>query len=719
MAEVIRVRGEYYILATSALADDRTRVLKHGETFAVLDRRGDARRLGAGEQGLYHAGTRFLSRSVLHLAEERPLLLGSVVTEDNVRLVVDLTNPDLDDGPDGIPLGTLHVLRSAFLWDGAAYERLRVENHGPETVAVDLRLELEADFADLFEVRGTPRHRRGTHHDPVLEDGALVFAYDGLDGVTRRTRIRAGPGAEVDPSGVRWRPRISGRGHVVLDVTISCETAPDAPGREPHDAALDRRRRAQEGVGSGACRIETSNEAFNDWLNRSWADLRMMVTETPHGPYPYAGVPWFSTPFGRDALITAYEALWVQPELAAGVLRFLAATQATETDPARKAEPGKILHEYRLGEMAATGEVPFGCYYGSADATPLFVLLGGAYHRATGDTDLVRELWPSFDAALGWIIGPGDLDGDGFIEYSTRSADGLVQQGWKDSNDSVFHADGSFARPPIALCEVQAYAYGALLEGAGLCRALGDEVRAEDLLSRAEELRTRFEDAFWLEDLGTYALALDGEKRPCRVRTSNAGHALLTGIAAPDRAARVAETLLGPELFGGWGIRTLATREVRYRPISYHNGSVWPHDNALVAMGLARYGHQEAAGRVMAALFDASLFLDLHRLPELWCGFPRRPGSGPTEYPLACAPQAWAAAAPYLLLRACLGLSVDASAGELRFVHPTLPPFLQEVRLSSVRIGKASVDLTIHRYPEDVAVRITRRDGDVEVLTTK
>jgi glycogen debranching enzyme len=443
----------------------------------------------------------------------------------------------------------------------------------------------------------------------------------------------------------------------------------------------------------------------------------MLTSRTPDGWYPYAGIPWFSTPFGRDGLISGLQALWMAPHLARGVLRFLAATQADRVVPEQDAEPGKILHESRHGEMAALGEVPFARYYGSHDATPLFVILAAEYWRRTDDLATVRELWPNIERALSWIERYADTDGDGFIEYARRTDAGLLQQGWKDSHDSIFHATGQLAEPPIALCELQGYAYAAWLGAADLAQALRRRSLAGTLRAKAAALRTAFDAAFWDEELGTYVLALDGRKEPCRVRTSNAGHCLLAGIAPEAHALRVAETLLGIDSFSGWGIRTVAATERRYNPMSYHNGSVWPHDNALVALGLARYGLNHRAVEVLGALFDACLYMDMHRMPELFCGFHRRPAEGPTLYPVACAPQSWAAASVFMLLQACLGMTVDAPAGRIVFRRPALPRFLEFVQVRNLRVGPSTVDLLLERHAHNVGVNVLKRDGPVQIET--
>jgi glycogen debranching enzyme len=719
VSEPAPVAEDFAIVAERSPADDRTLVLKHDETFAVFDHFGDIQPSGLGEQGLYHDGTRHLSALTLGLAHRRPLYLSSTVTDDNTILTVDLTNPDIHDGEAVVaPRGTIHVSRNRFLWRGVCYEHIQLRNYGLSAVTIALGLQFQADFADIFEVRGARRPRRGQLLEPVVTPESVTLAYVGLDGVTRRTRLTCAPRpTEISASGMRFEATLDAGAAITYLVTIACESGGVAPKTLAYDDALAAVERFMHAPEAERARLTTANEQFDAWLRRSAADLRMMMTETPHGLYPYAGVPWFSAPFGRDGLITALELLWLQPRVARGVLAFLAATQADAVIPEQDAEPGKILHEMRHGEMAALGEIPFGRYYGSIDATPLFVLLAGAYYERTGDRAFVETIWPNIERALRWIDVYGDRDGDGFVEYARQTPTGLVQQGWKDSHDSVFHADGRMAEPPIALCEVQGYVYAAKRHAARLADMLGHRARARALERQAEALRVAFEQAFWLHELSTYALALDGQKQPCRVRASNAGHCLFAGIVAPDRAARVAWTLLGPASASGWGIRTLAATEARYNPMAYHNGSIWPHDNALIAAGLAAYGLTDHAVTILGRLFDASLFVDLHRLPELYCGFGRLTGQGPTLYPVACAPQAWAAGAVFLLLQACLGLTIDGPGRRVRFRHPRLPATLAMVRLANLRVGDATVDIDLERHPQHVGITVLRKEGQVEVVS--
>jgi glycogen debranching enzyme len=713
----------FAITTTSSIQETRARVLKHGDTFAVFDHNGDIRALEGGSEGLFAHDTRYLSQLQLSVGGAHPILLSSTLRDDNATLTCDLTNPDLML-PDGSELDhdLIHVRRSKFLFEGVCHERIAVRNFADAQHTIEIELRFGSDYADLFEVRGRRRERRGERHPIALGPDSARLSYTGLDEVTRATELRFAPRPTVLEGGrALWRLDLPRGGRAALFIEMRLEAPVTAPAPMTEASAgffpqLRAARRVMRASSARAAAISTSNEIFNEAMRRAISDLTMLVTETPQGPYPYAGIPWYSTAFGRDALITAMETLWLDPAIARGVLGFLAANQARTHDAASDAEPGKILHEVRRGEMAELGEVPFRRYYGTVDATPLFVMLAGAYFERTGDMALMQALWPNIEAALGWIDGPGDPDGDGFVEYARKTDSGLVNQGWKDSWDSVFHADGALARGPIALVEVQGYVFAARHAAARIARRLGHLERARVLEQQAGALSHAIERAFWSDELGTYALALDGEKRPCLVRTSNAGHLLACGAAGTQRAKAVAAVLLGGDMFSGWGVRTLALSAARYNPMSYHNGSVWPHDNALIGMGMARYGLHAEAARILDALFDLATYADIRRLPELICGFPRRRAQGPIYYPVACAPQAWSGMALPALLAACLGLSFDPARRTVIFNRPVLPRCLEEVTLRGLAIGDARMDVTLRGLEGDVAMRVVARSGDIHTI---
>jgi glycogen debranching enzyme len=711
------VTQPFYIAAHDSLVDEPPRTLKHGDTFALFDHYGDLASRRGNTLGLYHNDTRFLSRLKLTLEERSPLLLSSTVRTNNAVLDVDLTNPDVHRG-DMLVLAkdTIHVSRMKYLWNAACYELVVFRNFGDEPRRLRVDFDFDADFADLFEVRGFKRASRGRITARVQAPDAIRFDYDSQDGVPRHTDIYFEPAPrELKARHARMEVELAPGQRRSIAVTVHCRVG-EAPVQRGALRALRAARRDLRAATRRAAAVSTSSSLVNEILCRSMADISMLVTDTEHGPYPYAGVPWFSTAFGRDGIITALQLLWLYPDMARGVLRYLAASQAQDENPERDSEPGKILHETRKCELAMLGEVPFARYYGSIDSTPLFVALAGMYWQYTGDSTTLDAIWPNVKAALNWIDHHGDADGDGFVEYRRRRDSGLVNQGWKDSNDAVFHEDGRLAEAPIALCEVQGYVYLARSMASRMAEARGEMALATSQAERAAALRDQFEAQFWDESLGMYVLALDGDKKPCRVRSSNAGQVLFTGIASADRAARMVETLASAEFLTGWGIRTVSAREKRYNPTSYHNGSIWPHDNALIAMGLARYGHSALAARVTSTILDAAAHMDLRRLPELYCGLRKQRDKGPILYPVACSPQAWAAAAPFGMFQACLGLEIDATQRMARLRYPRLPEGIDELHVRGLPIGDASVDLLVRRHGDSVAVNVLNRRGEAEVL---
>ena len=719
------LKTEYGVVARASRPGPLPFVLKHAETFAVFDPIGDVHPLAGGDLGVFREGTRHVSHLELRPWGHRPLLLSSTVREDNCLLVAHLTNPDLP----GLPQGTVHIQRSSVLDDAACLQQLSVTSYAEDEIEIPLVLRFDADFRDVFEVRGMTRARRGDRRRTAM-DGVVRVSYLGLDGRDRVSLLRAD--RALTPAGedaLSVTVRAPARTTVRLCLSIDFREPPAEGAHagesvsERFDRAVGRALAKYRAARRDAAQVTTSNEQFNSWINRSFSDIHMLATENGSGLFPYAGVPWYSTPFGRDGLITARQMLVVQPNLARGVLGYLAEHQATEEDPENDAEPGKILHEARLGEMAALREVPFGKYYGSIDSTPLFLMLAGDYLRRTSDAAFVRSLWPSLQRAAEWILRWGDRDGNGLISYARRTDAGLRNQGWKDSEDSVFHEDGTLAEGAIAMCEVQAYACAGLRAAESIARAFGDDRHAAAYGREAERIRAVLDERFWLPDKQTYALAIDGEGRACSVRSSNAGHVLWACAVDPERAAGVARSLMSPSSFCGWGVRTIDEGERRFNPMSYHNGSIWPHDNALIALGLARHGFKPEAVRIMTGLFDASIFMPMHRLPELFGGFARREDEGPTLYPVACMPQAWASGAVFALLEACTGLSVftEAATGRptVRFTNPVLPAYLEHVHIAGLRVGDEEVDIELHRYATDVGVNTTRRSPRVDVVITK
>jgi glycogen debranching enzyme len=699
----------------------RDLVLKRNDTFAVLDTGGDIRTDLRIDHGLYLNDTRHLSQFELRIGGTMPLRLAANLTHDSALLSIDLANPDVygvgDQGP--LQREQIHLSREMFVWDETLFQSLRIESFGASRLNLMVQHVFDADFLDIFEVRGETRSLRGEVRPVEVGRQHVELGYGGRDGIHRETVLWFDQRpARLTPTASFHHLELMPGDASTLTMRIACRQHERRPAhvrmpelRPSYKAA----RRSQRRRFAGSVAVSTSNELFNEWLNRSISDLYLLTSETPHGLYPYAGIPWFNTAFGRDGIITALECLWFDPRLAAGVLRFLAATQATEYDPRRDAAPGKILHETRKGEMARLGEVPFGAYYGSVDATPLFVMLAGAYYERTEDRALLEEIWPAVEAALGWMDEYGDPDRDGFVEYRRESETGLRNQGWKDAEDSISHADGRLAEGAIALAEVQGYVYAAKRQAALLAEARGDVEIGARLRAEAERLRAQFVDAFWIEELGTFALALDGDKSPCRVLSSNAGQLLLTGIVPEQHAGRLAETIMSAPMYSGWGVRTLGAGERRYNPMSYHNGSVWPHDTALIGMGLAKYGFRADAMRLLTGLFEAAVCMPLRRMPELFCGFTRRAAKRPADYAESCAPQAWSSAAVCGLLDAILGLRVDAHAHQACLERPILPPYLAWVRLGGVSLGDARVGLEFRREDENVAVSVTDFSGDIQV----
>lgn len=714
----VEIENKFYVLAETSLTEGRTMVLKQGDSFGVFDQKGGISALGKqSSYGLYYEGTRFLSKMELSIEGKGLLLLSANLREENELLIVDLTNPDYQNKQGKwIEKDLLHIQRTKFLWQGVCYEKISCENFHQEQIDFSVSMKFDADYADIFEVRGIDREKAGKVLPEAYAQDSLRLSYQGLDDIQRSTHIQFSPQPDhLADKQAQYQVKLAPQEKHAFTICTAFEVAdrkPEILGYEPaHEQMIDLMERMR---GSTTC-FSTDNESFNDWIDRSMADLNTMLTQTDRGLYPYAGVPWYSTPFGRDGIITAFMCLQVNPEIAKGVLLYLAKTQATAHSEAQDAEPGKILHEQRGGEMAELGEVPFKLYYGTIDATPLFVSLAWAYFERTADSETIQAIWHHIQEAITWIDEYGDLDGDGYVEYQVKAEKGLTNQGWKDSADSISHENGHLADSPIALCEVQGYVYEAKLSAAKLAEFMGEHTKALQWRKQAETLKNNFARDFWDEEKQVFVLALDGHKQPCRVVSSNAGHALFSGIAREEHAEMLARVLFSKKMFSGWGIRTLASDARRYNPMSYHNGSVWPHDNAMIAYGLARYGYKDEVNKITSAIFDTAMAVDQGRLPELFCGFERKKGEQPTSYPVACSPQAWAIASAFILVQSMLGLKVIAKENLLSFDNPSLPPFIEELTIRHLKVNDMDVALQVRKQKGEISITLLSHEQDIRV----
>jgi len=674
--------------------------LKDGDAFLVADHQGD---VTGGADGFFWRDTRILSHFLLLVGERPPSLLSHALSKDNAVFTFHGANRVLPPiNGRGTPRGAVHIERKRLLCREQMFERVRCTNFGLDVVFLPLALEYGADFRDIFEVRGLRRAERGVQLSPEVSGRDVAFIYEGLDGVRRASLVAfSEPPWRMDDRRADFMFTVAPGEHVDLFVEVGANDG-ETPSRERFDAALREARVAiRERERRGAI-LACPDHALAAWLDQSRADVALLVTDLEAGSYPYAGIPWFSTPFGRDGIVTSLQLLWLDPSLARGVLCHLAAMQAQERSAFRDSQPGKIMHESRQGEMAALKEIPFGLYYGGVDTTPLFVVLAGAYLRRTDDVGFIGSLWPALARAMEWLEGAGDSNGDGLIDYQRGAETGLANQGWKDSEDSVFHADGRYPPGPIALVEVQGYAYAAFLAMAAIARRL--ELEGSDgWVAKAKALRRRVEDRFWIEAQGYYGVAVDGEGRLCTPAASNAGHLLFTGLPSRDRASLVIRRLLSRDFDTGWGFRTLAAGAARYNPMSYHNGSVWPHDTSLCVAGMALYGERAGPVKVLGDLFQAAQGFGM-RMPELLCGFRREEGEPPVAYPVACMPQAWAAGAVFLILQACLGVRVDAARRAVRVVRPALPHGVDRLFIDGLDVAGAQVSLRFHRHDGAIAV---------------
>lgn len=697
------------------------RVIKNNDVFLMTDRHGDAVG-GDSPNGLYMRDTRFLSRLELKLNGKRPVLLSSAA-DDNYVAAFRLTNEHMEEnGELRLWRESVEIVRERFIYNDVLYENVSMTNFSTRTVAFELEVRLDADFADMFLVRGfQPSERLGRITARETDRRHWRAEYVGCDGIRKETVVAWD--AEADEANENGEVRFAVTLAPAEAKRIRFTVAPSIDGAKPAvaepDKALAELRKSYEQWRNGKTKVASDNPVLDSLFERGVRDLQALLSDFGYGPFPVAGLPWYAVPFGRDSLIAALQMLPLDPATAKGTLRMMAAWQGEETNPWKDEQPGKILHELRSGELSKSGQVPFAPYYGSIDSTPLFVLLAAEYAHWTGDLETVRELLPNIERALEWIDSYGDRDGDGFVEYYQESSKGIANQGWKDSADSVVHEDGSFAAAPIALVEVQGYVYQAKSRLAPIAERLGLPELARRLAEEAERLKQSFDRAFWMEDERFYAIALDADKRQVRSVTSNPGHLLMSGILSEERAKAVADRLIAPDMFSGYGIRTMSRLSTGYNPMSYHDGSVWPHDNSLILLGLSRLGFVSAAAALAGALIRAAEKFEYHRLPELFCGYDDSLGY-PVSYPVACSPQAWAAGTSVVLIQAMLGLEADAPAGRLT-LRPWLPEGVNRLTAADIPVGRGhlSVELTRTREDSQVEVRILANTSGCRIETAE
>ena len=686
-----------------------------GKTFLATNVAGDIVPPGASDVGFFHEDTRFLSHLEFKLDGQRSVVLSSS-TEKTFVSQIELTtgNITLRDSFD-LPENTIHIRREQLLATDILFDRYTFENFNRCAVEFTVEVTFNADFVDVFQVRGVARAVHGQYFEPLIDDDGLIFSYCGLDGILRQTAIRMSPTpSAIVGSTARWELRLEPLRKTALEITVTPRVENKESRAEvyEYEVQLQSRRAAFQEFDSESTSFSSSNSVFDNLLSNAMADFHALRIPFGSEHVIAAGIPWFATLFGRDSIIAAYQTLSVNPDLARDTLRVLARYQASEVDDWRDAQPGKILHELREGEMTRCDEVPFGPYYGSVDATPLWLILLSETFNWTADEALAREMLPHAIRALDWIDHYGDIDGDGFVEYIRRSPRGLINQGWKDSWDANIHRDGRVARPPIALCEVQGYVYDAKYRISSLLRMFGESERAEKCRREANDLARRFDRTFWSADRGFYAMALDADKKPLEVVSSNPGHLLWSRIINLERARTVTQRMMQDDMFSGWGWRTMSQQEQVFNPLSYHRGSVWPHDNSLIAHGMALNEFREPALRVLGALFQAAMEFRDYRLPELFCGMQRRPFDEPVHYPVSCSPQAWASGSIFLILSSVLGIRPSAHRKELNIINPQLPDWLGHLHIRNLKIGNSRVGLDFTKRDHRTFCNVVDITGD-------
>lgn len=686
-----------------------------GKTFLSTTVAGDIVPAGAPDVGFFQDDTRFLSHLELRINGQPSIVLSSN-TERSYVSQIELTTEQMKVRDSfEIAENTIHIRRQQLLNGETLFDRFSLVNFNDRELNLSLALSFEADFVDVFQVRGTARPTHGQYYRPVRHGQSLSFFYRGLDTLLRETRIemQPAPGRIEDKTAI-WDIQVPPMKHWEIEVVVTPivgEQRKQSTSSEFGTGLLERRHRFAKWETSST-RFSSNHSIFDAALNSAVSDFHALQISDGGERIIAAGIPWFATMFGRDSIIAAYQALALNPQLAIDTLEVLARYQGKEDNPSRDEEPGKILHEFRQGEMTRCRELPFGPYYGSLDSTPLFLILLSETYNWTADASLVKRLLPAAYSALDWTDRFGDFDADGFVEYLRRSPNGLTNQAWKDSWDAYMRRDRTVAPAPIAPVEIQGYVYDAKYRMASLLRNFGDTTRAEKLKKEAAELAKSLDKAYWMADRSFYAMALDGEKQQLKCIASNPGHLLFSRAVNRERARTIVTRLMRQDMFSGWGWRTLSDEEPTFNPLSYHRGSVWPHDNSLIAHGMALNEFRKPAIQVLTALFEAALNFRNYRLPELFCGVQRREHDEPVHYPVSCSPQAWASGSWFLMLTSVLGIRPSAPRRELNIINPELPDWLDYLRIRNLRIGNSRVGLDFTRHRDRTFCNVVDVEGE-------
>ncbi|MFG6494568.1 amylo-alpha-1,6-glucosidase [Fictibacillus sp. UD] len=692
------------------------RVIKENDLFFLTDDKGNIPKENDYGLGLYTKDTRFLSKFDVKINGQDPILLSSSADENYMAKIL-LTNPHMEEEGELILWReSVEIERKRLIYDGVLYETLQVKNYYPKPVDFEVSVHVDADFTDMFIVRGFQTGEVGKRTGEKVTNTSLDYFYKGSDDVERATKIQWNREAES----VKKEGNIAFQFHLdhgeAQSVTFS--VSPEINGESGvvinPEKALQNLHASYEKWEAETTKVETDYKPLQRLIDRGIMDLRVLLTDIGHGSFPVAGLPWFGVPFGRDSLIAALQMLAFNPEIAKGTLLTMASQQGTKVDPWRDEQPGKIMHEIRYGELAATNQIPFTPYYGTIDATPLFLVLLSEYTKWTGDLTLAEQLLPNIEAALNWIDEYGDRDGDGFVEYHQESSKGIANQGWKDSGDSIVHRNGDYAETPIALSEVQGYVYQAKIGVAAIFEAQGKREEANKLREQAEKLKNLYDEQFWMEDQQFHAIALDKDKKQVGTLTTNPGHVLFAEMLEEDRAEKVIEKLVGPVFFSGYGMRTMAEGEAGYNPMSYHDGSIWPHDNSMILLGMSKLDHQQEANTVINGLIEAASHFEYDRLPELFCGYDSTIGRA-VKYPVACSPQAWAAGTPLVFVQTILGLFPD-SLNKVIKLSPQLLENMNVLKVERIKIGEGYLSVDVQKDGLKTVVTILENTTGYEVV---